>query len=411
MSQAPASRGFLSSAQAAGELGVKLSTIYAYVSRGLLRSVSGDARRHLYAAEDVRALKARRDQLRGGAGTRPPASDNQLWNVPILDSELCLIIDGQLYYRGVDAVRLAGSATLEQTASLLWGCPDISPFTSDDSARLEKHVLAKLSRLSLSDPLGRAIVALNLANEADEASKAKTTAGRWAVGARILSIMTTAITGEASRGPMHKRLAAAWAATNAKAADILRSTLVACAEHELNVSAFTVRCVASTGATPYQAVAAGLCALAGPHHGGATRASERLLDEIERGIPPREAVQNYLNAGLSLPGFGHRLYPSGDPRAESIIAKLKSDVPKNATLVRALELLSWVERAAKVKPNIDMALALVARVLDLQKDSAICLFALGRAAGWIAHAIEQYETRTQIRPRARYVGPPPKEKL
>jgi citrate synthase len=264
--------GFLTSQQAADELGVGLATIYAYASRGLLTSTPDDdgGRRHRYAADDVRTLKTRRDTLRGrGSPQAVPVS----WGTPVLDSELCLIVDGALYFRGVDAVRLARSARLEQAASLLWGCPDLTAFQSEQSARSPAG----------PNPITRCLMALALAAESDASAKARTPEARWRVGARILKLMTAAMGGVSGDAPIHRRLAAGWGRNQPSAVETIRQSLVLCAEHELNASAFTVRCAASTGASLYHAVMAGLCALTGPKHGAATVGAGKLIDELARG--------------------------------------------------------------------------------------------------------------------------------
>jgi citrate synthase len=120
-------------------------------------------------------------------------------------------------------------------------------------------------------------------------------------------------------------------------------------------------------------------------------------------------VREYLDAGLPLIGFGHPLYPDGDPRAKALLATLRSG--SGAIIKAAMDLVDRVNRDTGFKPSVDFALALVARVHDLPASAPLCLFALGRTAGWIGHAIEQYSAATLIRPRARYVGPAPKEKL
>src|SRR5207245_5047973 len=109
------------------------------------------------------------------------------------------------------------------------------------------------------------------------------------------------------------------------AAELLRLALVLIADHELNASTFAVRVVASTGASLVACVIGGLAALGGPRHGGTTEQVEALLDEIERVGDAAAVAEQRLSRGERLPGFGHPLYPDGDPRALAMRAGLPFD--------------------------------------------------------------------------------------
>ena len=187
----------------------------------------------------------------------------------------------------------------------------------------------------------------------------------------------------------------------------MRRCLVLIADHELNPSTFVARCVASTGATPYAVVVAALGALSGRFHGGETARAEGLLHEIYEGDDPIAVMAGRLARGERLPGFGQPLYPEGDPRATAILTALAQAAPEaNALAEKAAETgLRLIGR----RPNVDFALAAMAIGLGLPRDSALGLFIIGRTIGWIAHAIEQYESGVLIRPRARYLGPLPEE--
>jgi citrate synthase len=117
-------------------------------------------------------------------------------------------------------------------------------------------------------------------------------------------------------------------------------------------------------------------------------------------VGPSQAVRARLDEGRRIPGFGHPLYPSGDPRAAALLAALGED----AAIRAACEV---VERETGEVPNIDFAIAAIAVQTGLPADAPFAMFAVGRCVGWLGHAIEQIETGALIRPRARYVGPPP----
>ena len=201
-------------------------------------------------------------------------------------------------------------------------------------------------------------------------------------------------------------LATAW---NVKppAADVLRAAIILCADHELNVSSFTARCVASSGSSPYAVVIAGLAALEGTRHGGVSVRVESLLASMRRSRDVRLALGARLREGHGIDGFGHPLYRDGDPRAAALVSLLRERYPRSPELAFVRNVSTVATSILHERPTIDFALASVARVLRLPAGSPLTLFALGRTIGWIGHAIEQYATSQIIRPRARYVGPPP----
>lgn len=403
---------YLTAKQAATELNVALPTIYAYVSRGLLRSVPAeDSRRHLYLADEVRSLRKRRTRLGKDGGHKDDDVPGLSWGSPVLDTEISLIADERLYYRGVDACKLADTATLEATATLLWACYDLDPFSPQQGMILPDAVMPTLHAPSL-DPMTRTLAALPHIADADLNKYNMTDHGRWQLGARLLRAVASLIAGKRLENqPLHVFIADAWSISHPAAPDLLRRALVLCAEHELNVSSFTVRCAVSSGATLYHSIIAGLCALTGPKHGGVTFGMNALLDELDQTDDPLVLVKRRLQSGEAFRGFTHRLYPNGDPRARHLIETINGAFNNDPFVAKVNELLALVESAAGSYPTIDFALSLIGRLFALPEHAGISMFALGRTAGWIAHALEQEKTGTLIRPRARYIGQPIKEKL
>jgi citrate synthase len=222
-------------------------------------------------------------------------------------------------------------------------------------------------------------------------------------GWRILGILA-AIASDAAAvdTTIDTTLARAWGVP--RAAALLRAALILCADHELNVSTFTARCVASAGAAPYGVVIAGLAALEGVKHGGLTGRVEALWDDLQRAPDLRDAFAERLRRGDAIAGFGHPLYAGGDPRATALLELL----PKTKAAARGREIAARAESVLGEAPTIDFALVALTRALGLPSGTALTLFALGRTLGWIAHAIEQYQHEAVIRPRARYVGPTPR---
>lgn len=393
---------YLTAHEAAAELGVSPATLYAYVSRGLVRSepVSGKRARR-YRAEDVRTLRERRAP-RGRS--EAPAAEARSWSQPVLASEISLIAEGELYYRGVEAAELARHATLETTAGLLWQTVDYDPFAADNLPSIEPPLDAVLAATSSSHPIDRCIAALALAGEADEGAFNRTDQGLALAAARITRLMT-ALVGDAgiSAAPIHEQLASAWS-LDARGRELVRMALVLLADHELNASTFTLRVTVSTGANLYEGFIAALAALKGPLHGGATTRAALQLDKLANGDLATR-VREQAEAGERFAGFGHAIHRGRDPRARVLLEAVEQRL---GAPFYTRDVPAMLRRAVGVSPNVDYALAVLARVLELPPLAGIGLFAIGRSIGWAAHAREQMRERTLIRPRALYTGPAPK---
>jgi citrate synthase len=395
----------LTAAHAADLLGVTRATLYAYASRGQLRSeaVPGRPRERRYSRDDVQRLLDRKAARRDPAAA---AARGLHWGGPVLESGITLIHDGRLYYRGRDALALAATATLEDAAIVLWAAED-----SDrsrlfaQSCALSDRQLTRL-RACAKDPYTLIQAALPVAARADLASYDLRPAAVRLTGARIVKLLASIVAPRDAQAPLHLALQRTWAPGRAEVGDVIRAALVLCADHELNVSAFTARCAASAGASPYDVVSAAIATLRGYKHGGA---GERVLALLNASETPRHAraqVAARLRRGEQVPGFGHPLYPNGDPRAELLTHFAESSGHEAAC--RAMRNL----RKAGTEllhdlPNLDFGLAAITRAFRLPEQAPVLLFALGRTIGWIAHAIEEYASGQLIRPRARYTGPLP----
>ena len=227
-------------------------------------------------------------------------------------------------------------------------------------------------------------------------------------GFRIVRILAgaAATAGGAGADAVHSRLARAWK-VGPGGADVLRAALVLCADHELNVSSFTARCVASAGSHPYAVVIAALAALEGWRHGGAGARVEATLASLrqQRGLQgarsPRGCGVASRSTGSGIPCIRRR------PSCGVLLGLLGERYPQSAEYRFVVEFATAAAATTGRQPNIDFALAAIARVLKLPPGAPLMLFAVGRSVGWIGHAIEQYATGQLIRPRARYVGVAP----
>jgi citrate synthase len=396
---------YLTAKQAADVLGITRATLYAYASRGQLRSepIPGWPKERRYYREDLERLQERKEARRDPAKV---AARGLHWGGPVLESGITLIHDGRFYYRGHDAVTLAETASLEHVAALLWAAEETErERLFEQPCALSVRQLAQL-RTCAKDAFTLLQIVLPIAATVDLASSDLRPAAVRQTGARILRLLTTMIAPRGSGAPVHRALQVAWAPKREAVADVIRTVLVLCADHELNVSAFTARCAASAGASPYDVVSAAMATLKGYKHGGATQRVLTLLAGTETLKSARALVAHRLRCGESVPGFGHPLYPNGDPRAV-LLMRLAEASGHEAAWRPVRNLRRAGSELLHDLPNLDFGLAAVTRTYGLPDQAPVLLFALGRTTGWIAHAIEEYASGQLIRPRARYSGPVP----
>ena len=368
---------WISAVEATSLLGVSRATLYAYVSRGHIRSEpgTGTTRHRRYSREDAQRLRDRSNERRNPGQAAGQALQ---WGLPVLESAITLIADGRLFYRGRDSTELARSASIAETAALLWtGSADgILPGSNPSSVRMARPAgdLPFVARAQVV--LAQAACADPLAFDLRPRQVAQT-------GWRILRLLArVAAEGGAPEASIDATLARHWGAPAAQ--PLLRAALILCADHELNVSSFTARCVASAGGSPYGVVIAGLAALEGRKHGGSTGRVESLWNSLRRSRDLRGALAARLRHGESVHGFGHPLYPGGDPRASALLSML----PKSREAEFAQRLASEVAEVLEEQPTVDFALVALRRALGLAEGTALTLFALGRTMGWIGHCIE-----------------------
>ncbi|MBK8082887.1 MAG: citrate synthase [Devosia sp.] len=375
---------WLTAHKALERLKSKPQSLYASVSRGRIRARPdpSDSRRSLYSAEDVERLAER---ARGRRSATEIAASAIAWGDPVLSSAISTIRHDRLIYRGRDAALLAETMPLEAAADLLWDGPCLVVGGAPAPVGIEAKAaaLVALARRAASDRPSADLSSEELRRDA---------------GA-VLGCLAGALLGDGD-GPLHLRLAARLG--RPEAADPLRRALVLLADHELNASTFAVRVAVSTGASLAAGTLAGLAALGGPRHGERSAAVAVLADDIGGSSDPAAALREWLGEGRGVPGFGHRLYPRGDARARALAASFELPAGYRRLSEAAGELTAEF-------PNIDFALAALCAAFNLPRYAPFTVFALGRATGWLAHAMEQAVSRVLIRPRACYVGPVPRD--
>ena len=417
-------RVMLESEDAARRLGVRLPTLYAYVSRGLLHSVRAPGgRRSLFDADEVEQL-ARRARGSKKVETRL---------VTITTSVTQIREDAGPLYRGRAATGLAGSASFEEVAALLWatGEEGPQPWPLPDPGRpraagAERTPTgpgpsparpARRALFGVDDPVHRLQqVVLDVGTR--DALRSNSSAGAVTAAARRVIVAGAAAFGGVA-GPVPPlllgdrtvedsvagRVAAGLTARPGK--DLVRTVnavLVLLADHELATSTLAVRLAASTRADVYDALLAGLSALAGPLHGGASDQCYALLEDATR-RSPEEALDEALRRWGRVPGFGHSVYRSCDPRFDTLLELFdRVAPPRPRRTVRAL--LELADAHGIITPNIDLGLAAVAFATRMERRAGQALFALARVAGWTAHYLEELsEPPLRFRARAVYASP------
>src|SRR5690348_4452957 len=430
---------WIGAGEAARRLGIKPATLYSYVSRGVLRRLTGeDGRSSLFDAGEVESLARRGRPRHPGAGEF------------VIESALTEITSDRACYRGYDITALAARYALEDAAWLLWtgelngrdrgawraseaalragraaqaalptGTLPLERFgvivpalAAADPLRLQLDPPAVITAAQaimaglvdcLPDPDGHGTAAAHPEDRAGaagadgpaEAGRRTGAAGQaGADGRRAAGGLTGRLWAKLCPGPEDDALRGA-----------LRAALVLLADHELAASTFAARVAASVRADPYAVVATGLGAAGGALHGGASLGVEAMLAAAAGPQDVARVVGSLLRRGERIPGFGHFVYRAGDPRAAFLLGEVRARAPGSPRLAVADALVREVVGRGLPTPNIDFALAVLASVAGMVPGAAEAVFAVARTAGWIGHALEEYARHTPLRPRARYTGP------
>ncbi len=396
----------MTASQAARYLGIKRPTLYAYVSRGLIESVPqvGGVRGRGYRKCDLDRLRRRRDAHFGHGAAAAGALE---WGAPSLQTAVSRIADDGPAYRGRPMRDLVRDASpFEAVAELLWTgvLPAHAPTWFDPRPRPTDFPRAVREN---AHPIDALRIAVMLAALDDPARFAVDDATEYEVARRLVATAVDALAGPGTQESGDCRTTAASLVRTfglepgARVRRALDAALVIIADHELNASTFAARVAASTGADLYACVGAALATVSGPRHGGACDRCAALLRDVEAAHSFQDVLRSWIRRGESPPGFGHRLYPGGDPRF-SLLVEVAEAASGHAGV--AQDLASAASELELGAPTCDMGLVLLARALGIADSAAVTIFAVGRMAGWIAHALEQRRQGFLLRPRARYVG-------
>ncbi|MDF1554780.1 MAG: citrate/2-methylcitrate synthase [Deferrisomatales bacterium] len=408
---------FIPAAEVLDLLGIRPQTLYAYVSRGWLRSIKQPGRReHLYARDDVERLRAR---SRARLGHGAVAAGAMHWGDPIIATSITEITSLGPRYRTYLAVDLArGGHSFETAAELLWSGlhpeepvqwpvdplpPAVTGLTRSIAVGSNEHLLEVFSVFVLALGMTRGTFAERLRGGSPLAAAREilqTLAGclGYASERRCFVALRD---GEGFAAGVARAFGIEPSEENCAALDAI---LILLADHELAPTTFAARVAASSGAALHSCIASALCTTAGTQTG-------RIYDRVEdmlRGATTRaellDRAREMNERGSTPPGFSHPFYPKGDPRA----LHLFDLAGRRSCQSRQLEgILGFIEGAGAeldLHPRQELAVATLAIVMGLPEHCGSALYALARTAGWVAHVVEQRLAGTLLRPRARFVG-------
>ncbi|WOF22732.1 citrate/2-methylcitrate synthase [Microbacterium betulae] len=402
----------LTAGQAAARLGVKPETLYAYVSRGLIgrtRTASGS----FFDPLEVEAFAVRRTR-RATAASPDGARRSDGEPLMVLDTDIALVEDDELFLRGEPAARLAREQSFDAVAAWLWGERwDVgrrlrAPATFVETAR--GLVAALPSTASWIDRVVVAVRALATADPLrdDVGPRSLARVGEIVVAGIPRSLAPHAGIAEEASAPEALWQALTGSVPSPVEAAAVNAAMVLSVDHDLAVSTLAGRVAASARASGYAVVTSALGAFDSPLHGNASQAAAQLLGDVVGGMPADVAIGMQLRTlGRGAPGFGHSHYRGVDARAGALLRAIEPLDPERTVGV-AVDALREAMRPTGLHPNLDLALAALTVAAGMPVDAGALVFATARVAGWIAHASDEYGSPPmRLRPRGRYTGPAP----
>ncbi len=407
---------YISSRAAIKLLGVKPQTLYAYVSRGWIRSVAdGGKKGRLYSREDLERVKARSNAK---SGKRALAGAGLRWGEPLVFTAITEITPEGPTYRGRLAVELARSqCSVEAVAELLWSGAwfDEHLTWQLDPPRVDINRLTDALGVTPRQGILEIFSALTLAIGAAEGGDHEIKQSTTILAARRLIKALTGCFGYLSKERTYCAPAKSEsvAATTVRALGIpatddavaaLNAALIMLADHEMTPSTFCARVTASCSADLFACVLSAMCAHSGTRMRRACDKAEELLSGSTGKTDFHRKLAAFKKSATVLPGFNHPLYPNGDPRAAYLIDLAKKQMRQTAGSEKIYRLLDAAATEFQAYPSVETGLLTLCYALGLPTKSTGGIFVLGRAVGWIAHILEQRLAGSMLRPRARYVS-------
>ncbi len=348
-------------------------------------------------------------------------------------SSICYIDgrNGILAYRGIDIHELADNASFEEVTHLLWhGKLPTRTELAEFSVQLARErkldaqiisLLRQAPRHALPMDVLRTIV--SSLSFFDPEEKVNTKQANYLKSQRLFSQIAMIVAAydrirkglpliEPDRSLSHAGnflLMLNGVRPSETAVRALDISLILSADHEWNASTFAARVTAATLSDMHSAVTSAIGTLKGPLHGGANEAVFKLLMEIDaNGADPVEYVKGMLSQKAKVPGFGHRVYTTEDPRATHL-RRMSRDLGYSSGQTKWFEyskaIEEFINKEKKLNANVDFYSASTYHTLGIDVDLFTPIFAVSRIAGWTAHVMEQLDDNRLIRPRAEYTGP------
>lgn len=411
---------YLTREEALAKLGVKVATLYSYVSRGLIRSVPvAGTKRHLYASGDIERFAAR------GRGRLPrsvTAGTSMRWGEPVVASSITHIDERGPIYRNRRALDLAQAGhAFEVVAHFLITGVWLDAQADWPVVKLPADTIALLAlqaKTVAPDDIGNLMAMVSLSLGMHGRDRTEMADGATVQMARtILHAFTGCLGLLSTNGRYVARkpgeplaawaLRASGAAVTPQAVQAVNSTLVILADHELAPATFAARVAASIDAGLCNCVAAAVSAHVGCSTGAMTDRVETQLFDNPRGGVSNSRLELVRTRGVSLYGFNHPLYPAGDPRAEWILSLVSRCGHNDPAVRKTLRFLERLHKEDGMSPGLALALVPLTRALGMPSGSATALWILGRTAGWCAHVVEQRMQAFMLRPRAKYIAAAP----
>ena len=388
----------ISAAEAASRLGVKRETIYAYVSRGLLASERHiDGKSSTFDPAEIDRFRRRKADHRPGRLEVPIASG------------ITEVVDGLVSYRGHRLSDLVDAGHgYETVAELLWtGTLAIAP---EWSARRAVETAVRRASKALpghATPTDRMMAGVVAAGAVDPFRDDRSTTGAATTARQLIRAIVDSLpaSGDSTSDRVAERLWLRLTTADPSHWPLLDTAMVTLADHGMATSTLAARLAASTRAAPHAVLLAGLGPLAGPLHGAASR-TVHLMFEDAASNGADAAIAEVMRRDGRVPGIGHFIHRTRDPRHDIVFDALTDHPVDEQRMDIVASVIARTTDRIPAAPNVDLALGAMTFITDMGPDAGEVIFAIARTAGWIAHALEEYEeTPIRFRPVGRYVAP------
>jgi len=380
---------YLTAEDAARDLGISVSSLYAYVSRGLIKSQSlENSRKKGYLRTDIEALKRKKRGFKD--------DPNFYYSPNIKDSYITKITESGPLYRGIDALNLARTESAESVASLLWGS-DISLFDkATNFPPVPKHEAIRKQTLSLN-PLAQYVSLSASIEQALPKSYNLTLEGAAKTAVDVLRLLASFIVGKSYpvKMPLHQFIASKNKLCEGYV-ELVRAFLVLAADHEQGPAMQIARNSAYAGNTPYSVVSAALIGWQGSYMmKGIGQPLMQFMTEIMNTSDPTRAITSRLQDGAPLPGVGSPVYGAKDPRGALLIELTNEYLPNDPDANNFCLAGGVIEDLTGKAPSLAFSAAFLAHKLNMPNQLR-ALIAAGRCIGWLAHALAVYEDNTHL---------------